>query len=195
MKIASTIVAAALLGSTPALANVVYDESVDGDLALSPGTAIALSEGTNVIVGSVTYTGGDIPDWDSFAVEIPVGHTLTSAILGVTAIEINASDISWNYALHNGILGSEKGTDGSELFPDPGDVAYFEEFMPLAEGVYTFRAFRMSCTHCVGLTSTFSYSWTLNLIGPESEVPEPAALALVGLGLAGLGVARRRARA
>ena len=40
--------------------------------------------------------------------------------------------------------------------------------------------------------SDFNRAYTFTIYGSETAIPEPATLAIVGLGLAGLGVARRR---
>lgn len=73
------LVAAAAL-ATPALADVVHDESVDGDLASMPDapTPVAFAPGTNTIVGSV-QSSADRRDFLTFT--IPEGQVLSGIFL------------------------------------------------------------------------------------------------------------------
>jgi hypothetical protein len=69
MKLTALVVAL-LVFASPALAGVIHDESVDGDLSSNEAapTALAFSLGGNTVIGSVSNVGGFDRDYITFTI-------------------------------------------------------------------------------------------------------------------------------
>ncbi len=197
MKITSAIVASALLASTPALANIVYDEAVDGDTDLSQVHVTILNAGTNIFRGDTYFNGLDFTlDMDAYGFEVPIGHSVVSITYSYNFTQIGAVSTGMGPGVYAGtIYGVPWISQTFVWLPSPSeDLTLFNDRLHLSAGIYTVDNSGFGCGGCYG-TSAWDYSWVIEVIGPASDIPEPAALALFGLGLAGLAIARRRKRA
>ena len=159
------------LFALPSHATPIYDEGVSGDL---PTIGSGIHLGT-LTVGSSTVTGmmpgGN--DKDEFTFDIGVGSVLSSIIL-----------VDWA-TIHTGLSFAMQ-LDGVEEQPgNPANIgtdiltAFWSS--PVAPGTHTF-ALRTGSGNIT--------NYQLDFV--TTAVPEPASLTLMGLGLAGLGVTRRK---
>jgi hypothetical protein len=200
----SALISASILGlslSTSANANLL----VNGGFEDQTGTAQGVNTGWSY------YLAADVPGWDGSNIELWTGLT-PSAYEGSYHAELNAhpqTSGAWSiYQTFTTIVGQTYDVFFAYSARNGGSSASDEEFTVAFNGttftlndhvVGSWRTFSQSFI-ATGLTTTLTFTSVVPLDGTEGNfiddvrvnVPEPSAVALLGLGLLGLGVARKR---
>jgi len=191
-----------LAGSSAAHAAVIhYTEPADLSNTSSPTPLGSLDVGTNTINGSIDCTTQPEPNTnaactgdrvDDFSVTLPSGDQITSVTLNVTGY-------------------TTTGTGDSALFrmsPLPftayvflhpvssnGPVSLFNGSIT-GPGTFEFGADALqdisTATYPNSVSFNYLYSITVAQVSTAPPLPQPATLALLGIGLAGIGFARPR---
>jgi hypothetical protein len=176
-----------------------YSETISGDLPSQPSTAFAFDFGANTVSGTthLAVVVGDVHfdvDFDSFAFTLPAGSSLAAMSLAFATTSSNASKADAELALCFDIGGCGAGAIGFQtvdfLATSPVSVD-FGGALPLGSGIYTLD------THGLGIapiSTSLPESWSTDYVWTFNVIPEPGSIALAGLGLVLLGVARRRSR-
>lgn len=161
---------------------LTYDEDVDGDI-VHFFTTFALDFGANTVSGTVTNVPG-FTDFDKFNATLPTGGILESVGLTLTqgaggngsfAITFEILDISFA----NQIVFQSVSSGGNFFFPVGQALASI--------GFVGLNSFPLGMVN--------DYTITLNVSGGPVAVTEPGVLVLLGAGLLGAGLARRRRKA
>ena len=171
------IVSFASVMAVPAAAvPITYVESIDGDLSVvDPLTVFTLDVGLNTVSGSFGSTEQDT-DFDSFAFIVPAGLQVVSG--GVELLDLTGDITSTQWSLFSGSTLVGVGSLVQNLAPSsPGSAPL--TVLPLGPGSYNMShvVFFFAGTEP---SNTASYQFTLDV---QSEVPEPATWALLGVGL------------
>jgi len=172
----------------PAVAAVVYDETISGDFSnsgFSP-TPVSVSVGSNQIFGALNGVPGSTPDRDYFTVTVPANLVFSSMIVLPTNPPPPTSFIGLQVgnqvtappATGAGLLGFKlfSAADfGSNILNDLGSA------VPLQAGSYAFWVQETNGA------PNYGFDLVLTAVTPEPRpVPEPVSLALFGTGLLGL---------
>ena len=173
---------AAPLPATP----LNYDELVDGPLpGLSGATELGpLDLGINIVSGSVDATDPcctfDLR-FDGFHVFVPLGAQ-------IAAVEIIISDfVGAGPAIV--FLGSASLPGSTGASPTSNGIFSVYPKAPFSDPIVELARVNLQVGTASVSGESLSYQWRINV---QAAIAEPTTLALMGLGLAGLGFVRRR---
>jgi hypothetical protein len=171
-----------LLGAPAFAVPLAYDEGVSGDIVHFT-TTFALDFGANTVSGTVSNLASGV-DFDKFNATLPTGGILDSVGLTLTA----GAGGSGAFALVFEILDAGFTDTIVSGSVSGGGTFFFPVGQALPSiGFVGLNAFPFGMVN--------DYTITLNVSGGPVAVTEPGILVLLGAGLLGAGLARRRRKA
>lgn len=196
VRLASAAIACAATIAEPSLAATVWDESTNGDLGVlfQNAQSIDFALGVNRVVGESHFLGsaGGSSDWDNdeFFFTIPSGAKLRAITLQFAVIDsASASFLNTAYQIIEWASPYPTALELSAWLinePDPGAV-----INPLQ-----IKGLDLSAPQYVwldqGILSGYGTRWAYQYDFLVTSIPLPGTTALLALGLAALGLGRRR---
>ena len=189
--VGSILIGVSLFAGRAQAAPLTYDEALSGDLGNAfPASEFRLDIGDNTVAGSTFYRSSGDFDFDTFAIVIPVGTRLTDVVYSFQATLLPGTAVGASeYILDEG--------NADVTFPylaaydviltGPTAVHPFDGGLPVGSGTFVVQHYSLGAS---GNGFDADYDWTFT-VEPEA-IPEPASFVLIGVGLAGAWVRRRR---
>ena len=192
IKVYLAIITTVLIGAitTPtAMATVIWDESIDGDLGTLGPHVGDLHLGNNTFLGSGSITrlsgGAAIADTDSGFFDLTDGLRIILMTARITSLyESEGSTLNSRSA-------GLRDPDGTDIFLTDMVSETISVDLLFSDTIGTYRFFTGGGSASGGDNLEILWDWEINIV--VGRVPEPPVVLLIGAGLMGLiGVARRK---
>lgn len=176
----STYLALLAVLLSPMAANadpINFDEAIDGDIAISD--EFTFDFGLNVISGNASCLLDSECDFDIFDVILPTNSVLQSVSLSLTNADNGNGLFAFSFHMFD--------QDSNEILQE--SVSSGGDFFWLIEQQFAGLEFTGLNSFPSGMSNNYTVTFDV------TSVPEPGTLALLGIGLLGMGAARRRKKA